>query len=181
MVRYLYCYIMMGSYNFGYNQFIIIRMIILYKHYICDVLNTLFDRCVIIISLEIVIHLFNLIRWHTGTIEKPKTRFAEKQICDAWNARRFAYKMILSLWVYMLVMIPNNNYPNTLRIIMSLSTRIPKRKNIENTFLKWFIFLLYVSDVCLFCAVGFSQFWDDVMVTTSINVVCGELVAVYPK
>ena len=89
----------------------------MYKHYICDVLNTPFNQCVIIMSLRRVIYLFNLIRWHTGTIEKPKTRFAEKQMCDAWNARRFAYKMILSLWVYMLVMIPNNNYPNTLRII----------------------------------------------------------------
>ena len=118
----------------------------------CDVLNTPFNRGVIIISFRRVIYLFNLIRWHTGTIEKPKTRFAEKQMCDAWNARRFAYKMILSLWVYMLVMIPNNNYPNTLRIIMSLSTRIPKRKNIENTFLKWFIFLFHVVDLFICCA-----------------------------
>ena len=129
---------------------------ILYKHYIFDVSNTPFNRGVIIISFRRIIYLFNLIRWHTGTIEKPKTRFAEKQMCDAWNARRFAYKMILSLWVYMLVMIPNNNYPNTLRIIMSLSTRIPKRKNIENTFCEvihflisccWSVYLLRWSSV----------------------------------
>ena len=120
-------------------------------------------------SLRRVIYLFNLIRWHTGTIEKPKTRFAEKQMCDAWNARRFAYRMILSLWVYMLVMIPNNNYPNTLRIIRVSFHQNSKTEKYRKYFFWSDSFSYFMLLICLFAALEFSRCWDDAIATHNVS------------